>query len=218
MIIDKEDITLATIVEATDCRASHVLEIGCGDGRLTSGLAKNSWSLIAIDPDGESLARARKRVPTVDFRTGSGENLEFPDNSFNLVLFTLSLHHQNGVKALAEAARVALPDGKILIIEPAVDSEVSLICNLYKDETTALIEAMRAMDLHAGGSAKRWEICTQWEFTDVLELLGWLSSFYDQDSSPDKDRQVLDRLGDRQYSRPLLLSDKLACTMLHMSV
>lgn len=213
MIIDKGNITLDTILEATNCRAAHVLEIGCGDGRISSKLAKSTKSLIAIDPDADSLALARKRAPGVNFRTGSGENLAFPDNTFDLVLFTLSLHHQNSAKALAEAARVALPDGAIMVIEPAVNSEVSLICNIYEDESAALLEATRNMDTQAGGSATRWDIFTEWEFADHRELLDWLDAFYGHDPDPDRASQVIDMLGDRRYARPLILSDKLVCTM-----
>ena len=41
----------------------RVLEIGCGDGRLTWQYAPQAARIVAIDPDSEKIARARRNRP-----------------------------------------------------------------------------------------------------------------------------------------------------------
>jgi ubiquinone/menaquinone biosynthesis C-methylase UbiE len=73
-----------------------VLELGCGDGRLTFRYADKAASVLAIDPDAEAIARARGAVPagladTVTFRVTSAEEVDAPPASFDLALFSWSL-------------------------------------------------------------------------------------------------------------------------------
>ncbi len=44
-------------------RQQNVLEIGCGDGRLTYRYAARAWRVTAIDPNLEKIERARSSLP-----------------------------------------------------------------------------------------------------------------------------------------------------------
>ncbi|TML16804.1 MAG: methyltransferase domain-containing protein [Actinobacteria bacterium] len=46
-----------------DFRNQHVLELGCGDGRLTLGIAAEAASVLAFDPDAEAIRVAVSRQP-----------------------------------------------------------------------------------------------------------------------------------------------------------
>ena len=81
-------------------RGARVLEIGCGDGRLTVRLARLGAVVEAIDPDAASIRRARKQrnsllparlAKNVRYRVGEAEHLAFPDESFDRVVFAWSL-------------------------------------------------------------------------------------------------------------------------------
>lgn len=214
MIIDKGDVTLTKILEFAELANKQVLEIGCGDGRITMGLAGKPQSLTAVDPDSGSLEIAKKRIADVDFQVGTGESLMFADDSFDLVLFTLSLHHQNSYKALAEAARVLKGDGQVLVVEPAVDSRLSIICNVFIDETEVLTRAMRAMDESSFAISHRDVFYTSWEFTDVNELHDWLFDFYECPYDKKKAESVNALLGNQLQENPLVVSDKYMITSL----
>ena len=72
-----------------------VLEIGCGDARLTWLYADQAGSVLGIDPKPEDIARAVKNCPPhlrerVEFRTGSLEEFVSPDK-FDLALLAWSL-------------------------------------------------------------------------------------------------------------------------------
>jgi ubiquinone/menaquinone biosynthesis C-methylase UbiE len=73
-----------------------VLEIGCGEGRLTRRYAPDARSVIAIDPDAASIAAARAALPAsladrVAFAVGSAESLEGPPRAFDAVFLSHSL-------------------------------------------------------------------------------------------------------------------------------
>ncbi|WP_136809888.1 class I SAM-dependent methyltransferase [Desulfosediminicola flagellatus] len=214
MINDKGHLTVEKIVNFANLESQAVLEIGCGDGRITQGLIGKSESLIAIDPNPNAIATAKKRIPNADFRIGSGETLEFNDASFDMVLFTLSLHHQQCDMALGEAARVLKDSGKILVIEPAVDSEISIICNVFHDETPVLENAIKAIDASIFKIACTEVFYTEWEFVDNQELYNWLFEFYQTPYDNVKLGKVNALLGLSKGSRPLNLKDKLVITKL----
>lgn len=99
-----------------------VLEIGCGDGSRSVGIAERCEILTAIEPNEQKikLAQARK-ISNAIFEVGSGDNLPYDNESFDAVIFTLSLHHIPVGKmkmAINEAVRVAHKTGYIIFLEP----------------------------------------------------------------------------------------------------
>ena len=69
----------------------RVLEIGCGDGRLTKHFARVAASVLAIDPDREAIAQLARDLPMVDARPIAIDELVLTDHSVDLVLFSWSL-------------------------------------------------------------------------------------------------------------------------------
>jgi len=77
-------------------RHKRVLEIGCGDGRLTFQYAPRASSVLAIDPDRPSIDEAvfqqRARGPSnIDFRVSSIERLTLAGVPYDVALFSWSL-------------------------------------------------------------------------------------------------------------------------------
>ena len=73
----------------------QILEIGCGDGRLTWKYAELAQAVVGIDVTPDTLAegtriRPERLAKTVSFLTASGVDLPFRSGSFNHVLFALS--------------------------------------------------------------------------------------------------------------------------------
>lgn len=217
MIIDKGDVAVNSIIENTDSGDMRLLEIGCGDGRITSGLHGTFKELVAIDPDKESIRLALKRYPEIDFRVENGESLNFNDNSFDVVLFSLSLHHQNGVKALQETERILAPDGKVLILEPRIDSPMSLLCNIFNNETVELIQAIENINNSGFTITSHSKILTKWVFQDRDELCAWLYEYYNQKPSPITLAQIDIFLGKMLDESPLTISEALTLTQLSQS-
>jgi predicted RNA methylase len=95
-VLDPEGEHIAALRRLADFRAQQVLELGCGDGRLTLGLAAEAASVLAFDPDADAVERARTFLPalladTVEYRVASGTSIEIEPHSFDLIVFSWSL-------------------------------------------------------------------------------------------------------------------------------
>jgi ubiquinone/menaquinone biosynthesis C-methylase UbiE len=78
-----------------DFRDKRVLEIGCGEGRLTWQYTKTTRSTIGIDLDRDSLRVANFERPSdledkVHFSQAESERLPFSRETFDLALFAWS--------------------------------------------------------------------------------------------------------------------------------
>jgi 2-polyprenyl-3-methyl-5-hydroxy-6-metoxy-1,4-benzoquinol methylase len=69
----------------------RVLEIGCGDGRVTRLFAPHACSVVAIDPDAELIALMKADWPAVDARAVGIEALDLPPHSVDVAIFSWSL-------------------------------------------------------------------------------------------------------------------------------
>jgi ubiquinone/menaquinone biosynthesis C-methylase UbiE len=95
-VLDPEGAHLAALRRLGDFRGRRVLELGCGDGRLTLGIARDAASVLAFDPDTEAVGQARDSLPSelaqsVAYRVASGTEIELERTSFDLVVFSWSL-------------------------------------------------------------------------------------------------------------------------------
>ena len=114
--------TLETVLPLT---GNRVLEIGCGDGRLSRDIARRCAALTAIDPDIEKIKVAEGTPYTnATFQAGSAESLVFSGNRFDVIMFPLSFHHvppEHMETAIDEALRVMTTDGRIVWLEPEAE-------------------------------------------------------------------------------------------------
>ncbi|MBI1919598.1 MAG: class I SAM-dependent methyltransferase [Geobacter sp.] len=123
MILDPTDQFIRHITAHCYVDGKTILEVGCGRGRITCDLARLAWKVVAIDPDEGALQAARSQVAAdnVEFVRCGGEAMLFPESSFDLVIYSLSLHHLPVdwmQKSLEQAARLLRDGGKIIVIEP----------------------------------------------------------------------------------------------------
>lgn len=94
--IDPERVEVRLLLRRAPLAGARVLEVGCGDGRLTRRFAGAARSVVGIDPDREQIARAWRLTParlrsTVRFEVGKVEDLSFRDRAFDVALFSWSL-------------------------------------------------------------------------------------------------------------------------------
>jgi ubiquinone/menaquinone biosynthesis C-methylase UbiE len=99
--------------------AEHVLDLGCGDGRLSGSL--RAGALTAADVSSVALRRAARRLPHAEVAlVGVDEPLPFVDNEFELVLCAEVLENVRDVQLfLSEVRRVLRPGGGLALTTPA---------------------------------------------------------------------------------------------------
>lgn len=96
--IDPENNESGALFDLVDFAGRRVLEIGCGDGRLTWRYADRAAQVTAIDPSAEAIGRAREDMPEelrgrVEFRNVAFEAFAAASgpSRFDLVMLSWSL-------------------------------------------------------------------------------------------------------------------------------
>jgi SAM-dependent methyltransferase len=112
---------LVEFVQSLGRRDGAVLDLGCGDGRLT--LELRGRRIVGADVSRVALDRARERVAKREIELVAvtpGAVLPFADGTFDLVLLAETIEHVVDVEALlSEARRVLREDGEIAVTTPA---------------------------------------------------------------------------------------------------
>src|SRR5262249_25814422 len=100
-----------------------VADLGCGDGYLAIEAARWASSVIAVDRSEVVLKRARglakrRRVTNVLWKKGELEKLPIRDESVDVAMLSQALHHaQHPAQAVAEAVRITVPGGHVLVLD-----------------------------------------------------------------------------------------------------
>jgi SAM-dependent methyltransferase len=101
----------------------RVADLGCGEGYLTIEASRWASRVIAIDRSKVVLERARdlarrRRVHNVTWRRGEIERLPIADAAVDVAILSQALHHADDpVRAVAEAARIVAPGGRVLVLD-----------------------------------------------------------------------------------------------------
>ena len=202
------------IFQAANTGNKKVLEIGCGNGRITALIASKPKALVAIDPDNNEINTARRRVPGVDFQVGSGEKLIFPNESFDLVVFTLSLHHQDSDLAIREAVRVLKPGGEIVVVEPRIEGELERVFALVSNENKAKLNAQNAIRKSNLKILNSEVFSGEWIFNGKDDLCHSLFKFYGLPFDPKIQEEIIEMIGEKADSDSIVLQDLMEIKVL----
>ncbi len=93
---DPDEIEVKHLREFANFSGARVLEIGCGEGRLTWRYASAAGQVMGIDPDPKRIGVALQDYPMalrsrVTFALAQAETLPFPNGVFDLALLAWSL-------------------------------------------------------------------------------------------------------------------------------
>ncbi len=96
-----------------------VVDVGTGTGTVARGFARRGARVIAIDPDDRMLQEARQldaeASVSIEYRTGTAEQIPLPDGIADVVTAGQCWHWFDGARAATEFARVAKPDGGVVV-------------------------------------------------------------------------------------------------------
>jgi ArsR family transcriptional regulator len=102
-------------------REMTVADLGCGTGAVAEALAPAVRRVVAVDGSDAMLEAARARLANtrnVKLRRGDLEDLPLREDSVDAATLILVLHHLSDPgTAVAEAARILRPGGRLLIVD-----------------------------------------------------------------------------------------------------
>jgi 2-polyprenyl-3-methyl-5-hydroxy-6-metoxy-1,4-benzoquinol methylase len=134
---------------------ARVLDIGVGEGQSSVLLARAGACVTGIDVSGEALERARELARRSgvkpEFELMAGEDLRFPESSFDAILCMSAYHHMDFERATREFVRVLRPGGRVVMIEPLATNPPAWLYRrvgrLFGREATSEETPLRIADL-----------------------------------------------------------------------
>lgn len=103
-------------------RPGRVLDVGCATGSFLAALREQGWQAQGVELSPYAADYARQRYG-LDVFTGELQAAQFPPESFDLVVLWDVLEHvYQPRETLLEAARIAAPEGALLLVLPNPDS------------------------------------------------------------------------------------------------
>jgi ubiquinone/menaquinone biosynthesis C-methylase UbiE len=115
-----EEAGLREMRRETLARASgRTIDLGAGTGANLGLYPDTVTELVLAEPDPHMLRKLRSKAgPAIEVVEAPAEDLPFEDSSFDTAVFTLVLCTvPDPAAALAEAARVLRPGGRLLFVE-----------------------------------------------------------------------------------------------------
>ncbi|MFX1415984.1 MAG: class I SAM-dependent methyltransferase [Promethearchaeota archaeon] len=117
----------------------YILDVGTQRGDFINTLMKTLRgynSFVGIDISADDLKKAREQFKDapVDLMEMNAETISFPDNHFDTVCISYSIHHLENIDTvLAEMHRVLKPGGNLIIQELYSDGEQTEAQRLDRD-------------------------------------------------------------------------------------
>jgi SAM-dependent methyltransferase len=133
-----------------------VADLGAGEGASALLLAQRAKKVIAVDSSAKMIEVGREQaqrhgVKNIDYRLGDMEEIPIGDGEVELVFFSQSLHHAlHPERALAEAARILVPGGRIFVLD-LLRHRFEEARELYADEWLGFSEAELELMLQNAG-------------------------------------------------------------------
>ncbi len=145
-----------------------VADLGCGEGYLTVEVSRWASRVIAVDRSDAVLKRARalarrRRVSNVIWKKGELEHLPLADASVDVAMLSQALHHAHQpATAIAEAARITVPGGHVLVLDLRAHQEEWVRAKLgdrrlgfVDDELKALMNEAGLTEIKVGVGARK---------------------------------------------------------------
>jgi ubiquinone/menaquinone biosynthesis C-methylase UbiE len=95
-MLDPEEAETRVIHDLIDFSGKDVLDVGCGDGRMTWRFADQAHSILGLDPAAASIEQARLDTPAhlrsnVAFEVADITTAQLPAEAFDVVALSWSL-------------------------------------------------------------------------------------------------------------------------------
>jgi SAM-dependent methyltransferase len=132
------------LIGAAGVRPGHrALDVGSGPGALARALVDilGTDAVAALDPSETFVSALRNRLPGVDVRLASAEEIPFPDGEFDLALAQLAVNFMSDPElGVSEMRRVVKPGGVVGACVWGYPGEMTLLRTFW--ETAAELDSV----------------------------------------------------------------------------
>lgn len=129
--------------------AGWLLDVGGGTGRLSHPMRELTGGVVLVDVAFGMLIEAQRKA-SLRIAMSEGEQLAFPSDCFDRIMMVDALHHVRDQKLVArELARVLKTNGRLVIIEPDIDSWAIRLVALFEKLLLMRSHFLRADEIAA---------------------------------------------------------------------
>ncbi|SRR5216684_4741491 len=154
---------------------AKALDYACGDGLFTFQMAEDGADAFGIDISPVSISNAiresQQRGVSVKFAVMDCENLEFPDNTFDLINVSGVLHHLDVKRAYSEMARVLKPTGTVLCVEALRHNPIFHAYRKMTPHLRTAYEAQHILRRQDVLAARRYFDSLEWRFFHLASVM-----------------------------------------------
>ena len=172
-------------------KGKKILDIGSGFGNAALNLAQLGANVTSIDISPNLIKgcnyRAKKNGLDVDFRVMDAQNLEFEDNTFDIILGYRTIHHLQDINTFLLGAKRCLKlGGFVLFVEPQrynpfVEFGRVFIKNSYEDDRTPTEHPLVPSDIRLMrkifGNIEKDEFLFLSSACQFFSMKGWTTLF-----------------------------------------
>lgn len=186
-----------------------LLDVGCGPGTITAGLAAAvaPGRVVAVDRSPDVLAEAQQAAPAAELRVGDVYALDLDDDSFDVSHAHQVLQHvTDPVAALVEMRRVTRPGGLVAARDadyatftwwpevPGLREWLDLYHAVARSNDAEPDAGRRLLAWsHAAGLAEVSATASVWCFATPADRQWWSRSWAERATSSDFGLQAIDR-------------------------
>ncbi len=178
--VAEDDVEAAILKALGDGPCEALVDLGTGSGRMLTLLGGKARSAIGLDLSQHMLNIARAKafdagIATADFRHGDIYDTRLPPASADLVVVHQVLHFlSDPAHAIAEAARLLRPGGRLLIVDFAHHDKEHMR-EQYQHRRLGITDEDMAEWLRAAGLAARVDDALPPRTPDGLTVKIWLA-------------------------------------------
>jgi len=149
---------------------NSILEVGCGEGPNLANIS-NKYDKSGVDYSQELIAFSRKNIRDASFYCQDATNLQFPDDSFDIVFCRDLIHHlRNRSKLISEMYRVCKPGGSVFLIE---SNGWNPIINVFSYIIKSEQDVRRITPNYMSHLLEKYDV-TSWKYSEPLSLWRFL--------------------------------------------
>ena len=139
-----------------NARGTSLLDLPCGDGTLTAMFAEHFRWVVGVDASGAHLAKARQKLPGVEFHESLIEELSLKEKFGTVVMLNILEHVVDPLVTLRKAASFLEKNGVLIVQVPnahAVNRKIAVLMG-----TLSSCEELSPFDLHVAGHRRSYTI------------------------------------------------------------
>jgi 2-polyprenyl-3-methyl-5-hydroxy-6-metoxy-1,4-benzoquinol methylase len=174
---------------------ARILDVGCGDGfhlNLLKEYGNKNWTLEGIDLDKRAVEAAKRSGLNVHL--GSVEEMDLPENSYDLVFMVQTIEHVEKPAAVLNAVYKLLKKGGKFVI--VTDNTDSIDFNLYKKRYWGGYHFPRHWNLFNRKSLSKLAEKTGFQvhnLTTIVSPVNWVYSIHNSLVAKKKPQWLIDK-------------------------